>query len=306
MKEQDVTTAPRGFRFAVLVKNVLNRQEWWAKAQRIQELGYSTLLMPDHITRHLAGMPALMAAADATTTLRVSSFVNANDYRNPVLLAKEAVTLDVLSDGRFDLALGTGWYTPDYEMLGIRLDAPADRVSRLAESVELIKRLWTEDKVDHAGRWYSVRGATVMPRPVQRPHPPILIGANGPKMLRLAAQHADIVSITGASSAADMDKRVALVRAAAGERFAAVQLNMTSDVSVTDEPSPLYEAAAAKTKMAVSDMADCPFFLYGPLDSLRQQILERRERYGVTYYPVSEAAMEAFAPLARDLASLSP
>src|SRR2546426_303197 len=145
-------------------------EHWREVAQRAEGLGYDTLLMPDHITDQLAPVAALTAIADATTTLRVGSFVFDNDYRNPVMLAKEATTLDLLSGGRLEFGIGAGWNTRDYRQLGIPYDTPKVRVDRMEEAVTLIKRLWTEEKVTHEGPYYRVRDATVLPRPTQRPH----------------------------------------------------------------------------------------------------------------------------------------
>src|SRR3989441_6566728 len=158
---------------------------WSEVARRAEALGYDPLLMPDHITDQLAPMPALAAAAAATSTLRIGSFVFANDYRNPVLLAKEAATLDLLSGGRLEFGIGAGWKTRDYEQLGIPYDPPQTRVDRMEEAVGLIKRLWTEEHVTHEGAHYHIRDATALPRPVQRPHPPVMIGGGGPRVPRI-------------------------------------------------------------------------------------------------------------------------
>ena len=184
---------PRPFRFAVTARFARTGTKWRDVARRAEDLGYDVMLVTDHMGPQLAPIPALMAAADATTRLRVGSFVFANDYRNPVMLAKEVATIDVLSGGRVEVGIGAGWKTGDYRELGIRYDAPAVRVSRLEESVILLKRLLTEEHVDHTGDHYTVRGAQILPRPLQRPHPPLMIGGGGPRVLRLAARQADIV-----------------------------------------------------------------------------------------------------------------
>src|SRR5437870_2400673 len=161
-------------------------EHWRGPARRAEALGYDVLLMPDHITDQLAPLPALVAVADATARLRVGSFVFDNDYRNPVMLAKEAATLDLLSGGRLELGIGAGWNTRDYRQLGMPYDPPKMRVERMEEALRLIKSLWTEENVTHEGRHYRVRGATVLPRPVQRPHPPVLVAGGGLRVLRIA------------------------------------------------------------------------------------------------------------------------
>ncbi|MBI3522897.1 MAG: TIGR03621 family F420-dependent LLM class oxidoreductase [Chloroflexi bacterium] len=306
----------RPFRLAITATTAASATEWRAKARRVEELGYSTLLITDHLTAQLAPLPALAAAADATTTLRLGTFVLANDYRNPVMLAKEAATLDVLSGGRLELGIGAGWATRDYEMLGIPYDPPAKRVERLREAIVLMKRLWTEDRVEHSGRHYTVRAANVLPKPVQRPHPPLMIGGGGPVMLRLAVKHADIVAFAPQVnqdgkgqlthlSAGATDEKVRLVRAAAGDRLDRLELNaIVFDAGVADDPSSLLAHAATRFKGAVAGVVDSPYFLYGSLGQLRTQLLARRERFGISYYAIPEKVMEPFAPLARELSAL--
>ena len=305
----------RAFRFAVTATRAEGAAQWRATARRAEALGYDVLLMPDHLSPQLAPIAALMAAADATTTLRVGSFVFANDYRNPVMLAKEAATIDVLSGGRLEFGLGAGWSTPDYEMLGIPYDAPKVRVARMAEALRLIKRCWVEDRVEHSGTHYTLRAARVLPKPLQRPHPPVMVGGGGPVMLRLAAREADIVALapqvdqegkplmTHVTLGAT-DEKVRLVREAAGARLAALELNViVFDAAVTDEPSSIIDAVAGRLKAAVATLVESPYFLFGSLATLRRQLLERRERFGITYYAIPEKVMEPFAPLARELAT---
>lgn len=306
----------RSFRFSVMVSNATSAEAWRAKARRVEELGYSALLVVDHLGDQLAPVPALMAAFDATTRLRAGSFVFSNDYRNPVMLAKEIATLDHLSGGRVELGIGAGWLTRDYEILGIPYDPPAKRVDRLIEAVGLIDRLFTEPSVDSAGAWYPVRGATLFPKPVQRPRPPLMIGGGGPRMLRFAARHADIVAlapqvnadgqphVAHLTTAATADK-IEIVRAAAGSRFDALVLNViVFDAAIDGEARSLLDGIASRLKASVATIVDSPYFLYGSLDRLRRELLQRRERLGVSYYAIPEKVMEPFAPLARELAAV--
>ena len=271
------------------------------------------LLVTDHMGAQLAPIPALMAAADATTSLRVGSFVFANDYRNPVMLAKEVATIDVLSGGRVEVGIGAGWSTRDYIELGIRYDAPAVRVSRLEESVVLLKRLLSEAQVDHAGEHYTVRGARILPRPVQRPHPPLMIGGGGPRVLRLAARHADIVTFAPQVSASGrprldaltetaLAERVARFRVAAGERAESIELNVfVFDAAVTDRARSLMAAVSGYLRRAANGLVRSPFVLYGSRSSLRELLLERRERLGLSYISVPGNAMREFAPIVAEL-----
>ena len=286
---------------------------WREVAQRAEGLGYDTLLMPDHITDQLAPVAALTAIAGATTTIRVGSFVFDNDYRNPVMLAKEVATIDVLSGGRVEVGIGAGWNTGDYRELGIRYDPPAMRVSRLEESVILLKRLLSEEHVDHTGEHYTVRDAKILPRPLQRPHPPLMIGGGGPRVLRLAAHQADIVTFApqvNASGRPRLDaitetaltERVMRFRAAAGERAERIELNVfVFDAAVTDRARSLMAAVSGYLRRAANGLIRSPFVLYGSRASLRELLLERRERLGLSYISVPGNAMREFAPIVAEL-----
>lgn len=304
---------PRAFRFAVTARWAGSGQRWRDVARRAEDLGYDVLLVTDHMGAQLAPIPALMAAADATTRLRVGSFVFANDYRNPVMLAKEVATIDVLSGGRVEVGIGAGWSTRDYTELGIRYDAPAVRVSRLEESVVLLKRLLSETSVDHTGEHYTVRGARILPRPLQRPHPPLMIGGGGPRVLRLAARHADIVTFApqvNASGRPRLDaltekalaERVTRFRVAAGERAEHIELNVfVFDAAVTDRARSLMAAVSGYLRRAANGIVRSPFVLYGSRSSLRELLLERRERLGISYISVPGNAMREFAPIVAEL-----
>ena len=286
-------------------------EHWREVAQRAEALGYDTLLMPDHITNQLAPVAALAAAAAATSTLRLGSFVFDNDYRNPVMLAKEATTLDLLSSGRLEFGLGAGWNTRDYRQLGIPYDTPKVRVDRMEEALALIKRLWTEEKVTHEGTYYRVRGAAVLPRPTQHPHPPVMIGGGGPRMLRIAAREAQIVAIAptlnprgGAKlrtvTVGSVEKRIATLRRS--PRFSELELNViVFDAQVTDAARSIVDALAARLKSALTAVVDTPFFMYGSRASLVEDLLARRERLGISYIALPGRAMRAFAPIVATL-----
>ena len=303
----------RPFRFAITATRAESGDAWRAKARRIEALGYDTLLVTDHLGAQLAPIPAMAAALEATTRLRVGSYVLANDYRNPVLLAKEIATIDVLSGGRVELGLGAGWAQRDYEMLGLPYDPPGTRVSRMIEAVRLIERLFAEDSVDSSGAFYTVHGARVLPKPIQRPRPPLMIGGGGRRILRFAAEHADIIALNprfdanGHPVVADLstgavERTLARLRAALGARLDRVELNVfIVDAAVTDKPRSLLDAVAARLKAAATQLVDSPFFLYGSAVELRRQLLARRERLGITYVGLPESAMEPFAPVIREL-----
>ena len=290
--------------------------DWRAQVRRIEELGYDTLLITDHITSQLAPLPAMAAALEATTRLRAGSYVFSNDYRNPVMLAKEVATLDVLSGGRVDFGIGAGWNVRDYEMLGMPYDPPATRVPRMMEAVRLIDRLFAEETVDWSGRYYTVRGAKVLPKTVQRPRPPLMIGAGGPQMLRFAARHADIVVLNPQFNAdgrpmlseltdAAARRKIDVLRTEAGARLDLLEISIyVADAGVTDKPRSLLDAAAMRLKGTAAQVVDSPFFLYGSVAELKRTLLERRERFGLSYVVIPAKHFEPFAPVVRELRGL--
>lgn len=304
---------PRPFRFAVTARWAGGGARWRDFARRAEAQGYDTLLVTDHMGRQVAAMPAMMAAADATTTLRVGSFVFSNDYRNPVMLAKEIATMDVISGGRVDLGIGAGWRRSDYREMGIPYEAPAVRVSRLEESVELLKALFTNEVVDHKGAFYDIKEARLLPRPVQTPHPPFMIGGGGPRVMRLAARHAQIVSFApsldahgrprlGTLREDSFAKRIAQLRRYAGPRAEHLELNVwVVDAGVTDSAKGLLAAAATIAKRGVNAMTRFPFLLYGTRSSLKDLLRERRERLGLSYVSIPGQAMDEFAPIVQEL-----
>src|SRR3954454_18343105 len=186
---------PRKFRFGVQLMNAKDGTDWAEQARRAEALGYSTLFLPDHFGDQLAPLPAMMAAADATMTLRVGALVHDNDYKHPVVLAKEVATVDLLSGGRVEFGIGAGWMTTDYEQSGIPKDRDGVRIAKMVEALDIYRGLWAPGPFSFKGEHYTIDGLDGPPKPVQQPHPPILIGGGGPKVLRIAAQHADIVGI---------------------------------------------------------------------------------------------------------------
>src|SRR2546430_9018955 len=178
----------RPFRFGVSVHGARSGAEWRSIARQVEASGYSTLLMPDHLGDQLSPIPALVAAADATSTLRVGSLVFDNDFRHPAMLAKEAATLDVLSGGRLELGLGAGWMKPEYDRAGMIFDRAGIRIDRMEESIQILKGLFADGPVEFAGQYYTISGLEGFPKPVQRPHPPFHIGGGGRGFFTIAAR----------------------------------------------------------------------------------------------------------------------
>jgi len=304
----------RTFRFALTASHARSADAWVELARRAEKLGYSSLLVPDHLTQQLSPIAAMATAAAATSSLRIGGFVFANDFRHPLMLAREAATLDLLSDGRLELGLGAGWRTADYRQLGITYDAPGRRIDRLVESTGLVKRLLSGETVTHAGAHYQLGAARVWPRPIQQPHPPIIMGGGGPRMLRLAAREADIVGfipqfsrrgrpiLTDVSEAA-LDRKIAIVREAAGDRIGRLELNLfIVDAGLVGSGEPVGRSLLAAAKLASVGLVGSPYFLYGTLSALREQLERRRERSGISYYAIRQGSMEAMAPLVAALA----
>jgi len=305
------------FRFGVNVRTAGSSGEWVDKARKVEALGYAVLLVPDHLADLFAPMLGLTAAAAATTRLRVGTGVLNNDFRHPVLLAREAATLDVLSGGRLELGLGAGHMQSEYEQAGLAFDPGATRVERLAESVALVKRLLEGEEVTFAGRHYRVTGHAIHPRPVQRPRPPIFIGGNAPRLLSVAAREADIVGFTGIMfrrgarevdvadfRATVVDQRVQLVREAAGDRFEQLELNaLVQRVIVTDDRRK--EAAALTgpiSQLTPDEILASPYVLIGTVDQIVADLEARRERWGISYVMTHEAFMDVLAPVVARLA----
>ena len=289
-------------------------EAWAGLARRAEGLGYGTLLIPDHLGRQLAPIAALTAAAAATTTLRIGPFVFANDYRHPLILAGEAATLDVLSGGRLELGLGAGWRVTDYRWLGLAYDEPKVRVDRLIEATALLKRLFTGEKVTHAGAHYQLQDARLFPLPIQRPHPPIQIGGGGPRMLRFAAREADIVGllpqfdpngrpIVAQATEAATEHKSDLVRLAAGDRWDALELNViVFDAGLVGSGAGPLTSVATAAKAAAVGLIGTPYVLYGSLGRVRDLLLRRRDRTGINYYALPARCMESMAPLVSALA----
>lgn len=277
-------------------------EEWVSKARRIESLGYATVVMPDGLRYSLAPLPALAAAATATSTLRVGTYVIANDFRNPVLLAKEAATVDLLSGGRFELGLGAGrpGAEADNRMLGVAFDSGGVRLARLAESLGMLKQLLSGQKATSPGPHYATLDAEISPQPVQQPLP-ILVAASGKQMLALAAREADIIAlgVPPDASEASVVERIDWIREAAGERFAQLELNL--NLMAVGQQVPRYVSAQLGLTAESLAQSGSVAALMGSTDAMCETLLGRRERLGISYIMVSDELMEAFAPVVERL-----
>ncbi|HEX4216540.1 MAG TPA: TIGR03621 family F420-dependent LLM class oxidoreductase [Candidatus Dormibacteraeota bacterium] len=294
----------RPFRFGVVTAMARSGEEWAARARRIESLGYSTLVMPDGLRHTLSPLPALAAAAVATTGLRVGTYVAANDYRNPVVLAKEAATVDFLSGGRLELGLGAGRSAAaeDNRMMGVPFDTAGVRIARLEEALVLIKALLGGEEASAEGGHYAASEAQISPGALQRPRPPILVAGWSRRILSLAAREADIVALGGAPTTPEgpFADRVGWLREEAGDRFDEIELNV--NLMAVGDQIPRWISHQMGLSAAELSASGSFVALAGTLDGMCDELQSRRERLGISYVMVSDELMEALAPVVERLA----
>jgi probable F420-dependent oxidoreductase len=304
----------RLFKFGAKATKAESAKEWADLARRAEDLGYASLQIDDHFGSQLAPLPACMAAAAATSTLRVGPLVAGNDFRNPVVLAKEAATIDLLSDGRFILGIGAGWLAQDYAVAGIDQADARTRIERLGEAVQIFRGLWSGEPFSFTGRYYRVAETSGYPKPTAKL--PILIGGGGRQILSLAAQQADIVGINPkivarsinprsmSTAAADVvDEKLRWVREAAGERFDSIELQLQVFVTVvTDDPDSVAAKLAPAFGLPAEVIRSAPYFQIGTIEQIKENLMALRERWGISYVAFQGDATEAMAPVVAELA----
>jgi probable F420-dependent oxidoreductase len=315
----------RPFRFAVQAVKATSAAEWTAFARRTEELGYSTLFLADHYLgpgpalerapqplQHVAPIAAMAAAAAVTDTLHVGCRVFCVDYHVPAVLAKEAATLDLLSDGRLELGIGAGWNAVEYGAMGLTFGPPPDRVDKLQEVVALVKAQCGGELLEVEGTQVTATGYAGLPVTPQQPHPPIMVGGTRKRVLSFAAREADIVSLNnvdfvpvnddGLTPHEEAQRRLGYVRDAAGDRLADLDVESSPFFTrITDD----VDAAAAKVAgflhIEPDLLVDHPNALFGSVEAIADRLLERRERYGVNYVTVQQGELERFAPVVERL-----
>jgi probable F420-dependent oxidoreductase len=308
---------PKTFRFGVGASKGRPRKEFTELARKIEDLGYSTLFVPDHFVDHeLAPTVALAHAAAVTDRLRVGTFVLCNEYKHPVVSAREMASLDLLSDGRLELGIGAGWMTADFEKAGMRLDTASVRIARLAESITIIKGLFADGPFSFRGDYYTITDLDGMPKPVQQPVP-FFIGGGAPKILALAAREAQIVGInanlrSGRGDSPDAaqsltpgetDKKIAWVREAAGARFDDLELQtLVGFVYINDNADAVLDGIAGAFGISKEEARLAPPCLVGTEDDIVASLQQRRERWGISYHVVDDNAVDQFAPIVARLA----
>lgn len=305
------------FRFGVALLSAPSRQEWVDKIRRVEELGYTSVQLPDHLIDQFSPSAALMLAAEVSPTLRLGTCVYDNNFRHLAILAKEIATLDVLSGGRVELGLGAGWQEVEYRQAGIPFDPAGVRVGRYEEAIKLLKKLFADEPVTYAGRYYNLDGLNSLPKPLQRPHPPFMLAGGSKRTLSIAGREADIITINpkvlpdgnnvdmqDATTSATLQK-IEWIRQAAGDRFDEIELSiLLLEVVRTDEKELSGPVVATGIGSLVSGEQPLQgiFVLAGSVDQLTEQVLLNRERFGVSYVSVFEKDMEAFAPVVERLA----
>jgi probable F420-dependent oxidoreductase len=316
----------RPFRFLADPGDVPDGDALCDIAQRAESMGYSTLVYPDHIVAPLGMVPLLATVAAVTDTLRVAPFVTNNDFRHPVLLAQDLATIDVLSGGRVDVAMGAGWNRPEYEAMGLPFDPVGVRVSRLAEAIAVVKGCFGDTPFSFSGEHYTVTEHDGLPKPVQRPHPPIFIGGGGHRILTLAGREADIVGLAPRTMAsapggpvvrsdprsitiAATREKLAWVREAAGERFEALEFNVYPTgvpAMITDDAKSIAKETLQGIRertgvgIGVDDWLASPHVFVGTVDFLVDKIRSLRADLGITSFMLGD--IDGLAPVVERLA----
>lgn len=308
----------RAFRFGVMVPRAASAKEFAETARKAEAFGYSTLFVPDHFVDHpLAPIPALATAAAVTSTLRIGPLVLGNDYKHPVVLAREAATLDLLSDGRLELGIGAGWMTADYEKAGMPLDRAGTRIARLAETIAILKGLFADGAFTFEGEHYNVRDLDGEPKPVQRPHPPFIVGGGAPKILALAAREAQIVGINANLRSGDgqspdaanslapdpTDRKLQWLRDAAGDGFDDLEIQtLVGFAMITNDRASIAEIMAKGFGVSPDEALMAPVTLVGSEEEIVDLLEARRARWRMSYHVIGHEAMDALAPVVARLA----
>ena len=298
----------RPFTFLAAFQAVLDGKALAAEARRAEALGFSAMVVPDHLIEQLSPIPALATIAAATDRLRIGAFVHNNGLRHPAVLAQDLASLDVLSDGRLDVAIGAGWRRSEFDAIGLSFHTAAIRQARLEEAVTILKGCFGVGPFSFSGEHYTINEFDGYPKPVQRPHPPFFIGGGGLRTLSLAGREADIVGLAprviagqGPDPASLTFKataeKIGWVREAAGGRFADLVFNVYPSawpITVTDHPRA--EAARVIAQLSgrsardltVDEVLEAPHLFIGSINGLVQKFELLRERLGISSFMVGD------------------
>jgi probable F420-dependent oxidoreductase len=304
----------RDFRFSCNVFGVASRTEFVRLCQDAERFGYSTIFTADHLGSP-SPFPPLVLAAEVTDRLRVGTMVLNVPFWNPHLLAREVATTDVLTDGRLELGLGAGHMKWEFDAAGIPWVPLRDRIDAVAATVDALEVVFSQGGYPQRRELEALTGRRPL-QPVQRQGlngtgPPLIIGGTGDRILSLAAARADIVALGGLMqapgqppgtfvllTAAQADERIAYIRAQAGARADELELHaLIQLVVVTPDRRAAAEKAAADLELTPEEALETPFALLGTEREIADQLLERRERYGISYWTVHEPYMAALGPV---------
>jgi probable F420-dependent oxidoreductase len=321
------------FRFSLQSFNTDSPANWRNLIAKTEDLGYSTFFLADHFlsegpalesTGHppqmLAAVPAIAMALEQTSTLRVGCRVFCNDYRQPIILAKEAATMDYLSGGRLEFGIGAGWIKNEYEAVNLPFDEFPERFARFAEFVHGYKAFMSGEPLNLNGDFIRWSGFSGIPSPAQTPHPPLMIGGGSKKILTFAGQEADIVSLNFNNRAGTLGpdgmnsgladataKKIEWIKNGAGARFDDIELEIGAySTIITDQQQPTAQAMGDALGMSADDILSHPHCLIGSVDYICDELQRRREAYGISYIAVLDDGqnnmVEAFAPIVARLA----
>ncbi len=314
----------RPFRFLADARAIVDGRTLAEKARRAEAMGFSVLVIPDHLIEQLSPIPAMATIAAATERLRISSFVFNNDLRHPAVLAQDLASIDVLSGGRLEIAMGAGWNKPEYDTIGLPFDPAPVRSARLEESIAVLKGCFADGPFSFSGRHYRIADYDAQPKPVQRPHPPFFIGGGGRRTLGLAGREAQIAGLAPrilpdpdgnprpdprSLTVAATEEKIGWVREAAGDRFDEIELNVypsVTEITVTDhahaEAAKVADRLRERTGMDVdpAELLESPHIFIGSIEGLTEKFRMLRERLGISSIMVGE--IDELAPVVERLA----
>ena len=314
--------AQRPFQFMIGCRDVVDAKTLAERARWAESIGCSHVAIHDHLGPQHAPIPLLAAVAMATERLRLCPLVFNNDLRHPAVLAQELASLDVLSGGRLEVGIGAGWNEPEYRATGLTYDPPGTRIERLTEAIAVLRGLFADGPFSFAGRFYTIDALDGQPKPVQRPHPPFLVGGTRERVVRLAAREADIVGLDlrehGAAILdafeARTDVRVGWIREEAGSRVGGLDisvLRLIGDVTITSSPLKVAAGVARqltdRTGAAITahDVLESPYSLIGSVPDLVDKLLRVRQRWGINSFLIGwfdEPKLHDLAPVVEQLA----
>ena len=316
------------FRFGVQYYSPESPEAWRETARRAEDSGYSTFFVADHYfgpgpaleaanhpIQTVAAIPAMMAAADATTSIMVGCKVLCVDYHIPTVLAKELATIDYLSNGRLEIGFGAGWVASEYEAMGITMDRPGVRIKRMSEVVELCRDFFLGKEMEHDGDYVYAKNFKAIPASPQENGPKIMIGGGAPRILGEAGRLADIVSINfnnsagkigesgfASSKAEETAKKIQWIRDGAGDRFDQIELEIPAYfAAVTDQTLKTQEEMAPMFGLTLEELQEYPHAFVGSVSEICETLEARREQYGINYISISEKNLDNFAPVVAEL-----